>query len=400
MLPVSSLLSEKVQQFIHQHANDDGRDLVLRYKEIDGVPLARIAEQIAGRRKAKDKLPTFYNTSAILYPQGINLEQSSSEHTAIFKAKIIEEELIGKDRAVDLTGGFGVDVYFLSRIFRQVEYIEPDESLLQIVQHNHHTLGAHNVSHHHTKAENFLESSWKADLIFIDPSRRNKGQKVFKLSDCEPDVTALYKSIFEKTEHLLIKTSPLLDIQQALRELPTVYRVYVVSVANECKELLFLCKRMIHNEPEIVAVNILSTHIEKFSFNKTQEQETVVAFSSPLEYLYEPNASVLKAGAFKIIASSYGLFKIDVSTHLYTSAEYRADFPGRIFHVEAFIKNDSKVIQRHFPDGKANVMTRNYPLSAEELKKKAKLKDGGDKFLIGFSGPKEKYLAVATRVVV
>ena len=193
---MSLFLSEKVQQFIRQHANDDERELVLKYKEIDGVPLARIAEQIAGRRKAKDKLPSFYNTPAILYPPGINLEQSSSEHTAIFKTKIIEEESIGKETAVDLTGGFGVDVYFLCRIFGKVEYIEPNESLLQIVQHNHQTLGSHNISHHHTTAENFLESSWKADLVFIDPSRRNKGQKVFKLSDCEPDVTALYKSIF------------------------------------------------------------------------------------------------------------------------------------------------------------------------------------------------------------
>jgi hypothetical protein len=280
-----------------------------------------------------------------------------------------------------------------------VEYIEPDESLLQIVQHNHRTLGSSNISYHHTRAEDFLDSSWKADLVFIDPSRRNKGQKVFKLSDCEPDVTALYKSIFEKTEHLLIKTSPLLDIQQALRELPTVYKIYVVSVANECKELLFLCKKMVHSEPEIVTVNIYQTHTEKFTFTKAQEQTAAVVYSPPLEYLYEPNASVLKAGAFKIIASLYGLSKIDVSTHLYTSAKYRADFPGRIFQVEALVKNDSKVIQTHFPDGKANVITRNYPLSAEELKKKVKLKDGGDKFLIAFSGPKEKFLAVARRVV-
>jgi 16S rRNA G966 N2-methylase RsmD len=397
---VSSLLSEKVQQFIRQHANDDERELVLRYKEVDGVPLARIAEQIAGRRKAKDKLPSFYNTPAILYPPGINLEQSSSEQTAIFKTKVIAEESIGKETAVDLTGGFGVDVYFLSRIFTKVEYIEPDQLLLQMVQQNHQTLGASNISYHQTTAEYFLESSWRSDLVFIDPSRRNKGQKVFKLSDCEPDVTALYKSIFEKTEHLLIKTSPLLDIQQALRELPTVYKVYVVSVANECKELLFLCKRMVHNEPEIITVNIHPTYTEKFSFTKAQEQQTTVAYSSPLEYLYEPNASLLKAGAFKIIASSYRLSKIDVSTHLYTSAEYRADFPGRIFRVEALIKNDPNVIQTNFPDGKANVMTRNYPLSAEELRKKAKLKDGGDKFLIGFSGPKEKFLAVARRVVI
>lgn len=395
-----SLLSEKVQQFIHQHANDDERELVLKYKAIDGVPLARIAEQIAGRRKAKDKLPTFYSAPAILYPPGINLEQSSSEQTAKFKTEVVKERTVNQGTVVDLTGGFGVDVYFFSKIFDKVEYIEPDESLLQIVQHNHHQLGAANISHHYTRAEDFLQTSWKADLVFIDPSRRNKGQKVFKLSDCEPDVTALYTLIFEKTDYLLIKTSPLLDIQQALRELPTVQTIYVVSVANECKELLFLCRKMVRHEPEIVTVNILSSHTEKLSFTKIQEQQAIVAYSSPLEYLYEPNASIMKAGAFKVAATQYGLSKIDVSTHLYTGTEYRADFPGRVFRVEALIKNDPKVIQAYFPEGKANVMTRNYPLSAEELKKKVKLKDGGEKYLIGFSGPKEKFLAVAKRVVV
>jgi hypothetical protein len=396
---VLSLLSEKVRQFIHQHANDDERELVLKYKAIEGVPLARIAEQIAGRRKAKDKLPTFYSTPDILYPRGINLEQSSSEQTAKFKTEVVKEALTSHGTVVDLTGGFGIDVYFFSKIFNKVEYIEPDELLVQIVQHNHRQLGAVNISHHHTIAENFLQTSWKADLVFIDPSRRTRGQKVFKLSDCEPDVTALYNLIFEKTEYLLIKTSPLLDIQQALRELPTVQKVYVVSVANECKELLFLCKKTVLHEPEIITVNILSAHTQEFSFTKTQEQHIIVAYSSPLEYLYEPNASLLKAGAFKVVTSRYGLFKIDVSTHLYTSTLYKEDFPGRVFRVEALIKNDPKIIQTYFPEGKANVMTRNYPLTVEELKKKTKLKDGGEKFLIGFSGPKEKFLAVAKRVV-
>jgi hypothetical protein len=396
---VLSLLSEKVQQFIHQHANDDERELVLKYKAIEGVPLARIAEQIAGRRKAKDKLPTFYSTPDILYPRGINLEQSSSEQTAKFKTEVVKGALTSHSTVVDLTGGFGIDVYFFSKIFNKVEYIEPDELLVQIVQHNHRQLGAVNISHHHTIAENFLQTSWKADLVFIDPSRRTRGQKVFKLSDCEPDVTALYNLIFEKTEYLLIKTSPLLDIQQALRELPTVQKVYVVSVANECKELLFLCKKTVLHEPEIITVNILSAHTQEFSFTKTQEQHIIVAYSSPLEYLYEPNASLLKAGAFKVVTSRYGLFKIDVSTHLYTSTLYKEDFPGRVFRVEALIKNDPKIIQTYFPEGKANVMTRNYPLTVEELKKKTKLKDGGEKFLIGFSGSKGKFLAVAKRVV-
>ncbi|SKC75520.1 THUMP-like domain-containing protein [Ohtaekwangia koreensis] len=396
---LSTLLTQEAQQFIHQHANDDERELVLKYKEIHGVPSAQIADQISGRRKAKDKLPVFYTTPNIIYPPGANLEQSSSEITAIYKTEIVKEEAVALGILVDLTGGFGIDTYFLSRIFNRVEYIEPNAALLAIARHNHTQLQATNIQYHSKTSEEYIKELKHTDLIFIDPSRRIKGQKVFKLSDCEPDVTVLYDEIFRKTDHLLIKTSPLLDIQQGLRELKTVKKVYIVSVANECKELLFLCSRSYTGEPEIEAVNILTNRTDKFSFTFAQERAVEVVYNSPMEYIYEPNASLLKAGAFKVVALRHNLFKIHPSTHLYTDSHYIQDFPGRIFKVEALIKSDRKIIQSYFPDGKANVITRNYPLSTEELKKKTGLKDGGLKFLIGFSGKNEKFLAVAERAI-
>jgi hypothetical protein len=396
---LSTLLTQEAQQFIHQHANDDERELVLKYKEIHGVPSAQIADQISGRRKAKDKLPAFYATPNIIYPPGTNLEQSSSETTAIYKTEIVKEEAIPLGTIVDLTGGFGIDTYFLSRIFNRVEYIEPNAALLEIARHNHTQLQATNIQYHYKTSEEYIKELKTTDLIFIDPSRRIKGQKVFKLSDCEPDVTVLYDEIFRKTDHLLIKTSPLLDIQQGLRELKTVKKVYIVSVANECKELLFLCSNNYTGEPEIEAVNILTNRTDKFSFTLSQERAADVVYNSPMEYIYEPNASLLKAGAFKVVALQHNLFKIHPSTHLYTGSHYIQDFPGRVFKVEALIKSDRKIIQSYFPDGKANVITRNYPLSTEELKKKTGLKDGGLKFLIGFSGKNEKFLAVAERAI-
>ncbi|HEY9046158.1 MAG TPA: SAM-dependent methyltransferase [Ohtaekwangia sp.] len=398
-MTIEQLLQPQLQQFIHEHAHDDERELVLKYREIEGVPSARVAEQIAGRRKAKDKLPSFYSTPNILYPPGINLEQSSSEQTGAYKVKIIKNELVPSGVVVDLTGGFGVDSFFLSKYFEQVQYIEPAADLLAVVKHNHKMLRAENILHHHATAEVYLQQLKRADLVYIDPSRRSNGQKVFRLSDCLPDVVALHDLILTKADTMLVKTSPLLDIQQGIKELKTVKKVFIVSVSNECKELLFLCTHNVTNDPEIIAVNLLSTRTEEFSFTIAEEQSASANYNPPLEYLYEPNASLLKAGAFKIIADRYNIFKIHPSTHLYTSAEMIADFPGRVFKIQSFVKGDKKEMTRHFPEGKANVTTRNYPLSPEELKKKTGLKDGGDKFLIGFSGKSEKFLVAAERII-
>jgi len=400
---IIALLRPEVQQFIHDHAGEDEKTLLLKQKIILGLPVAWIAEQMAGRRRAKDKLPVHYRTSSILYPASLAMEQSSSELTAEFKASFLASavhfhstEVLG----VDLTGGLGIDSLFLSRICDRFDYIEILADLLEIAKHNHPLMGATNIAHHIGTAEIFLKSTHKKfDFVFIDPSRRNHGQKVFKLSDTEPAITKLLPLIFEKTDTLLLKASPMLDLQQGILELRGAEKVLVVSVNNECKEVLFLCKETISKEPQIHCVNLFSggSKTEEFIFTFGEEKKAQSVFSAPLGYLYEPNASILRAGAFKLAGLKSGLLKLHPHTHLYTSDKLVSNFTGRIFRIETLDGNLRK-IKDYLPDNKANIITRNYPLRPEELKKKLKLKDGGEKYVLAFSGIRKKFLAVATRL--
>ncbi len=396
---IDQLLQKNVQEFIKQHAQDDEQQLLLKHKTIFDIPASIIAWQISGRKKAKTKIPFYYNSLNIVYPPGINLEQSSSEETAVFKASILSEYLPAKNTLIDLTGGFGVDSFFFSKIFNHVKYLEPNAELLGYAKHNHKVLSAENIEHINSTAEDFLNSfTAQVDCFFIDPSRRtNSNQKVFRLAECEPNIVALHPQIFEHSKNLLVKAAPLLDLQQGLLELKTVKDVWVVSVKNEVKELLFLCEKDFQAEPLITAVNLSSDH-KAFSFKLSDEKISKPDFFDPLSYLYEPNASILKAGAFKIVAQQFSLKKLHPSTHLYTSNILVSDFPGRIFRVDGFLKADAKSAKVLFPESKANVITRNYPLTPDELKKKLKLQDGGEKYLIGCSGEKQKFLIAATRL--
>lgn len=396
---IDKLLQKNVQEFIEQHALDDEQQLLLKHKTIFDVPASIVAWQISGRRKAQTKIPLYFNTSNIVYPPGINLEQSSSEETAMFKISVLSDDLASTKVIIDLTGGFGIDSLFFSQVFNEVKYIEPNAELLEYAQHNHQVLGAHNIKYIHSTAEEFLNSvAGQVDCFFIDPSRRTtSNQKVYKLADCEPNIVNLLPQIFNHSKNLLVKAAPLLDLQQGLLELKTVKHIWVVAVKNEVKELLFLCAKDFQSEPMITSINISSDH-EAFSFKISEEKILHVDFSDPLEYLYEPNASILKAGAFKTVAQRFSLLKLHPSTHLYTSAVLVNNFPGRIFNTEALLKADSKSAGVCFPEGKANVITRNYPLSPDELKKKLKLRDGGEKYLIGCSGQKQKFLIAAERL--
>jgi THUMP domain-like len=398
---LSQIAQADIQNFLIAHEHDDEKVLVLKYKEIGGVPAAIIASQLSGRRKAKSKLASWYKTNGIIYPPTVNLEQCSSEATAIYKATIIDSCISAKRTAVDLTGGFGVDTFFLSTVIDSIHYVEPNAELLAITKHNHQQLRASNIIYHNLSAEKFIEETNLAfDLVYIDPSRRGeRTQKVFTLSDCFPDVTSLQQIIFRKSNYLLIKASPLLDIQQGLRELQHVRNVYVVSVGNECKELLFLAERNYKGEPMIHAIDLWEDGRVRFSFSFTLADERIshAALGEADVYLYEPTASILKSGAFKSVAEKFGLTKLDVNTHLYTSSVLVSDFPGKIFRIEC-LHPEAKLLKMLLPDGKVNVVARNYPLTTEGIKKKLRLRDGGQKFLIGFSSSKKKHLALCSRI--
>ena len=300
----------------------------------------------------------------------------------------------------DLTCGYGVDSYFFSKVFQSAHHVEISEELLEITTHNHQVLGITNIKHHNQSAEDFIKNlKTQLDFIYIDPSRRDaNSRKTFLLADTNPNVAVLQSQLLEKANWVLIKTSPLFDIQQGLVELKNVEKIYIVSVANECKELLFLLHKDFVSEPTIEAVNLTTAGevINRFSFLLSEERTTEFVQGARADYLYEPNASILKSGAFKLIAKRFDIQKLHVSTHLYSSDNLTIDFPGRIFKIESNL--DEKMVSKLLPDGKANVLTRNYPLSAEALKKKLKLKDGGDKFVIGFTEGTKKTVVVATRV--
>lgn len=398
---IAHIASEVVQQYIFDHEHEDERKLALNKKEILGVSPSVLAEQIRGRKKAKEKLPSYYRTRGIVYPPGINLEQCSSEQTAAFKASVVQKHLgTTLISCADLTGGFGVDSFAFSKICKAVHTVDPNESLLEIAKHNHTLLGASNIFYHSKTAEDFLlQSENKFDFIYLDPSRRGSAnQRVFKFADCEPNVVALFGQLRRQSDMVLVKTSPLVDITQGLQELPDVQHVYVLSVNNECKEVLFLCTSNPEQEPVIHAVNLVHEVVHEFSFSPTEEKKSTPSISAPLTYLYEPNASVLKAGAFKLVATRFNVHKVHMNTHLYTSDELVHDFPGRIFRIEAIVKPDAKSIKPYLPEERANVITRNYPLIPDALRKKIGLKDGGEKYVIGFTTVNKPLVVVAERL--
>ncbi len=392
------ITSPKIQAFIREHENDDEKVIVLKNKAIHGLSPAIVAEQISGRRKAKAKLPLFYENK-IVYPPSVNLEQSSSEQTASFKANLIREIAPATTTLVDLTGGYGVDTFFFSREFQSITCVEPNSELIAIAQWNHRELGAKNVVYENATAQKFLDKDDLRDFFFIDPSRRNENKKVFTLRDSEPNIVEIQQRIFDLSDHLLVKASPLLDIKKGIRELRSVERVVVLAVSNEVRELLFHCQKDFAGEAKIVAHNLghNASHRE-FSFNFSEEETADIEFSEPQKYLYEPNAAILKAGAFKLIGKQFHTFKLHPSTHLYTSQSLHLNFPGRIFEIEGEVKPESGALGKFFPEGTANITTRNYPLSVADLRKKTMLKDGGEKFLIGFTSIRKKNLVVASRI--
>lgn len=366
----------EVFEFIQGHLNDDPVDLVLGASKFPGMPIKEIANQIQARKKARTKIPQWYNNEQIIFPEGISLEQSSSEQTAKYKASLIK----GK-KVTDLTGGFGIDSYFLAKSFERSCYVEQNEALVNLANYNFKQLDA-NVELNHCSAEDYLRNEQESsDWYYIDPARRNEHQqKVFQIEDCTPDLNAIIPLILKKRSNLLIKLSPLLDINQALELLPCVSTIYVVSVKNECKELLFKVESGFEGITRKVAINLIDDHQEVFEFTDIQEGQTP-NFSQPLAYLYEPNASIMKSGAFNSIAHALSVSKLHRNSHLYTSAQLVENFPGRTFSIQEVTAISKKKLKSLLPDSKANITVRNYPMTVAEIRKKMNIKEGGDVYL-------------------
>lgn len=397
---IKQISSEEVQRFLVNNESSDENALVLKHREMFSVPSKWIAWQINGRRRALEKFPFLYNAVGVVFPPQLNLEQSTGEATAIIKTSLLANDpAIGKDIVVDLTAGFGIDSLFFTRVFSRVVSTEQDPLLVSVLKHNASVL-KYPLEVHNMSAADFISSMrLVGSLYYADPSRRVSGdRKVFRLSECEPDVTKLQPQIFALADFFLVKCSPLLDIRQGLRELQSVSRVLVLAVNNECKEVLFLCRRGFMEEPSIEAIHLGSRGKEEFCFRFSDEESAITEYSPPLEYLFEPNAAILKAGAFKAIVAGTILKKLHPDTHLYTSDEVVQGFPGRVFRIDGELKSNARDLAAAFPDGRANVIARNYPAHVDEIKKKLKLRDGGEAFLLATTSIEKRHLLRATRV--
>jgi hypothetical protein len=393
----SEILSPEAQKFIQENSSTPVEELVLRSKKYPTLNIPLLVSQIEGKNKAKKKLPSWWACEKIIYPVKLSMEQCSSELTAAYKAS-----LLSGDTLVDLTGGFGVDCAAFAEKMKKVIYVERNAELAAIATHNFGVLKKNNIEVLNTVSEDFISNFiYRSDWIFIDPARRKEGSKVFRFADCEPDVLKLQKALFKMSDRILIKTSPLLDIDQAVKELGYVKEIHVLAVDNECKELLFILEEAAKKtEPEIIAVNIRKEIIkDAFQFNRKKESEAEVKLSLPLQYLYEPNAAILKAGAFKSIAVATGLYKLNASSHLYTSGEYQESFPGRAFRILKIVKYSKKEILPELPEGKANITTRNFPDTVEDIRKKTGIKDGGSVYLFATKDLYDKPVILLTEKI-
>lgn len=333
------------------------------------------AWQEVGQKIAAEKLPSWAACPTIQYPVRLSMEQCSSEYTARYKASLVTGETL-----VDLTGGLGVDCSFLSESFTHTTYVEQQAALCQLAQHNFACLGK-KITVVNALCEDYVDSMEPVDVIFIDPARRdNKGGKVALLGDCTPNLLTIGNKLLQKCQTLLVKLSPMIDIESVIKVFPSTQEVHIVAVNNECKEVLVRVKgEMIveKGEIDIICAN-LPQQDQPFVFTRKAEEACTIAYSLPQTYLYEPNAAILKAGAFKQVAQQMGVHKLHPNSHLYTSDTLVSHFPGRIFTIDRITKVQKKEIN---DIEKANVSIRNFPGSVADLRKKLKLKDGGDTYI-------------------
>ncbi|MBE8721013.1 THUMP-like domain-containing protein [Sphingobacterium pedocola] len=371
------ILDKDIQQFIKANREKSPSIIALKKSPFPDVSSSELAAQIDGWQRSVRKLPTWAFSAPIYYPDKINLEQCSSEHTALVKQTLIKKGA----RVVDITGGFGVDSCYMAQEAEVVIHCELNENLSEIVKQNAIELGVPNLICIATDGVAYVDQQKdnSLDYIFIDPSRRVNHAKVFLLEDCEPNIVGLQNVFFQKSHIIISKLSPLLDISAALQKLRHIKRIYVISVDGDCKELLFVQERNYEGEAVVSAIRIFQDQLQSHSFTIQEEKVTLIRASDPLHYLYDPDVSITKAGAFKTIAKRFDLYKLHQHTHLYTADNIKDHFPGRIFEIQEVytlsnFKKKNEIYQ-------ANVATKNFPVKVADIRKKFKIKDGGKDFL-------------------
>ncbi len=375
--------------FIREHADDDVRQLALRGSKMSEVDLSYALEQIAGRQKARTKLPSWASIDGIVYPPHLSMEQCSSELTARYKASIAGKGAL----FVDLTAGFGVDMAFIAQGFQKAVHVERQPQLCAISSENYNVLGLNHIEVVCGDGVEYLHTMNHADLLFIDPARRDEhGGRTYGIADCTPNVLEMLDEMLEKADRVMIKLSPMLDWRKAVADLGKVNEVHIISVDNECKELLLAVKSEERTENSaspslrVVCVNLLSDgNKECFEFDGYHASPSSSAFHfSPFDsrFLYEPNASIMKAGCFGLLEQRFGVMQLDKNSHLFVSDKEVIGFPGREFLIEKRTSMNKRELKAALADiDKANITVRNFPMSVAELRKRLKLKEGGEVYI-------------------
>lgn len=369
------ILQSEIQEYIKANTKVSISKIALVKNPFSLVSWKAILEQIESRQKSEHKLPTWFQCDGIIYPNKISVEQSSSEKTAAYKASLIEG-----DSLIDLTGGFGVDAYYFSKKFTSVVHCEMNELLSSIVAHNFCQLKIDNVKCIAENSEVVLRSlSSRFEWIYIDPARRNDAKgKVFMLKDCSPNVVELINYYLEFSDNILIKTSPILDLAAGFKELKYVKSIQIVAVNNEVKELLWIIKKGHIGQTEVLTVNLKDIDSEYFKF-QWKSDNSIANYSLPKTYIYEPNSAIMKSGAFDEVSLKFLIDKLHSNSHLYTSDQL-IQFPGRIFKVMQIIPYQKREMKSNLEGKKANVTTRNFTETVDQIRKKWKILDGGNLF--------------------
>ena len=400
-------METKLEEFIREHRHDDVRQLALQAARYPDIDMQQALQQIAGWQTACTKLPEWAATDGIIYPPRLSMEQCSSEATAKYKAKVLDPS---PSTVIDLTGGFGVDFSYMARGFQKAVYVERQPHLCEAARHNFQLLGLENTEVVCGDGVEYLKnlpSPFNAQsplTIYLDPARRDEnGKKTYAISDCTPDVVALKDLLLEKAGRVMIKLSPMLDWHKAVDDLGEVVEVHIVSVDNECKELLLVLANNPAAPLRVVCANIRhDAETELFEFFPSNDNLSIPLFPALRErdFLYEPNASIMKAGCFAEVADRFGVQPTGSNSHLFLSPQFIPDFPGRKFQIEKVTSMNKKEL-KHVIGGltKANITVRNFPLSVAELRKRLKLADGGDTYIFATTlGEKDHVLLITKQI--
>lgn len=385
-------MNDTTKQFIRDNLNVDVPTLALRKAPV-GTDFSLALRQIEARQLLKKKVPEWSDNEDLLFPTHLPIEQCSSEATARYKAKLLQGNSLA-----DLTGGLGIDTYYLSQNFQQTDYVERQPELCDLAKHNFAQLKAR-IKVWNETAENYLIGCEPKDCFYLDPARRDLyGRKTVSIGDCTPDVLTIQDLLFQKADYVMVKLSPMLDISKALEELKHVKEVHVLAVNNECKELVFLMQRGFWGQPTLFAANLLTNQpVESFTFS--EEHDCPLHLADHIgQYLYEPNAALMKAGCYRLLTERYGVLKLHKNSHLYTSETLVSSFPGRVFVVEGSAAYNKKV-KNILLSGldKANLAVRNFPLSVDALRKTLKIKEGGETYLFATTLRNEEKVIVRTK---